>query len=161
MTEKERIERMKRCNHVFALIKKKNVLEESIRECVKCGLTNKNEADEKFISMFVGSSCISEVTTLFHVYMDNQSSFSLPIKDLSSEELGTNKPYVLYRVAQQCKLSLDIDSEDGYPMIADSIKELSEIVDECDFDLNEVDDLKALMHIYSTRIARTYKKEIK
>lgn len=161
MTKEEKYERMCNCNHVFVVIKDFGVIDDPVRECIKCGMTNKKEKDEKFLSYIVGTNCLSDETILYHQFMEKWEQTYTSFHQLSEEELGNDNPHLLYRIAKTVNLSLDINYEEAYPMIFKTMKDLVSIVNEGKFDLNKIDDIKYIILIYNNRLQSSYKKGIK
>lgn len=114
--EKKRIQEMKNCNHLFVLLASKDNLEfednfcENKVECVHCGLTNKyiTLEDEFFFhySLGYGYNNVTLETKVFNEVFEksfdrkNRTFDDSVINLISTEELPTNHPDLLYNLAK-------------------------------------------------------------
>ena len=160
MTDEEKKIRMKKCDHVFALIHggrrhgayhQRRFCTNPVIECVKCGITNKNINTDRMMSNLMGYSVTSIESECYEEFMEKKKKENLQLKFLSRNNIGTDKPFIVYHLARQVNLSLDITSPECYPLIEKTMHEIIKIVHEFDFDLYYSKDLLEIIRIYNER----------
>ena len=167
MTDKEKEEKVKNCDHhVYAIIEEEYVLNDKyhypVIECIKCGLTNKNVEADNIRSIYEDFNFRSIETKLFRHYTRFLDKTDYDKVDYISEQLiGTLFPNILYEIAKRINLTLDIDSKDGYPMIAEVMNKLNDIAITNNLSLTKEEDINILINIYNNERDKTYKKTIK
>ncbi len=160
MTDEQKRERMENCDHVFALIHggrrpgaayQRPRVGKPIIECVKCGLTNKNIDTDRLISSLMGITKTSIETECYEEFMKRKKEENLSLNLLSRNNIGTDKPFIVYHLAKQVNLSLDITSPECYPLIEKTMREITAIAREFDFDLYDVHHMLEIIRIYNER----------
>jgi len=172
---KYREEEIRKCNHCFALIEKGEWVggfhssdyeyKEDIIECVKCGLTNKRKKLEAWMySANIPFPFNVHMGKLFDNLIYDKKKKQIPfdiqkLNMLSYEEIGTNIPRIIYHLAKEVNLNINIDNPFSYPLIVKTMKELIALAIENDINVTNSEQGYKLIDLYNKN--KKFIKEIK
>ena len=160
MTREEKLERIRNCKHVFAVIEEGHFWGgqycPAVEECILCGTTNKNELEE----LHYWSTYKMELTPEFQYYFHEIDSSTYRFHFLGRQVIDTKYPYLLYQSALKVGLVPYADGTDETSnIIADILTKLASVEKENNLDLNNEENLELLFYYYN--ISKEYKKNIK
>ncbi len=159
----DELERMKKCDHhVFVMMRNisKDNKPDVVIECVKCGLTNKNEELDAFLAACFGLPIKRGTTDEFHRVVKLDTMEDLEKLDLLTDEvLPFKSPFYTYHIAKKVNLSLDIRAKECYPLIVEEMKKVDKVMRDNNLDVYEPKDMIKAIDICNGM--REYKRDIR